>query len=96
MSDGAASGTKLKEENPLIVVVEVADSSPLEPVTGGRIVVVVEEQRLVEIAGAESVGVDDAVEEVRRILLAACDEADDDDAVGAREGGRWRVIGEIR
>jgi len=85
---GTASGRELKEQNPLVVVVKVADSPPLEPLLR---LLVVDEQRRVEVAGGEGVGVDDAVEELRRIVVPPRDEADDHHAVGgARERRRRR------
>ena len=81
-----ASGRELKEQNPLVVVVKVADSPPLEPLPR---LLIVDEQRRVEVAGGEDVGVDDAVEELRGIIVPPCDEADDHHAVGgARERRR--------
>ena len=87
---GTARGAKLQEQNSVIAVVEITDSPAVEPLPG---VLLVDEQRLVEVAGAEDVGVDEAVEEVGGVVVAAGDDADYDDAVGARRRRSGRVVG---
>ncbi|KAH1133652.1 hypothetical protein GYH30_012179 [Glycine max] len=69
-----ASGKEQKEQNLLVVVVKVADSPPLEPLPR---LLIVDEQRRVEVAGGEDVGVDEVVEELHGIIVPPRDEADD-------------------
>ncbi|KAH1087171.1 hypothetical protein GYH30_018627 [Glycine max] len=80
---GTVSGRELKEKNPLAMVMKVVDYPSLEPLLR---LLIIDEQRHVEVARGEGVGVDDAVEELRRIVVPPRDEADDHHAVGgARE-----------
>ncbi|KAH1076647.1 hypothetical protein GYH30_052245 [Glycine max] len=74
-----ASGRELKEQNPLVVVVKVVHSPPLEPLLR---LLIIDEQRHIEVAGGKGIEVDDAVEELRRIVVPPRDEADDHHAVG--------------
>jgi len=79
VNSGTASGRELKEQNPSLVVVEVADSPPLEPLPR---LLIVDEERGVEITGGKDVGVDDTVEELRGIVMPSRDEADNHHAIG--------------
>lgn len=87
VDSGTASGSELKEQNPPLVVVKVADSPPREPLPR---LLVVDEERRVEIARGKDVGVDDAVEKLRGIVVPSRDEADNNDAVGGARERRLR------
>ncbi|KAG2397177.1 uncharacterized protein HKW66_Vig0145870 [Vigna angularis] len=80
------------------MVVKVVDSPPLEPLPR---LLIVDEERGIEISEGKDVGVDDTVEELRGIVMPSRDEADNHHAIeGAwerrlrRRRRRRRMIGD--